>query len=114
VLRDSGSGIRCGVDDTGVGSFLFSITGAGGGGGALAGRGAGGSSRLFHMLTLGGLQKLWFTFYERKLPVSSLPTALKRRNALYTQPAKKLNPISAGTFDGRASSNQAGPVLHSG
>jgi hypothetical protein len=38
-----------------MGSFLVSITGAGAGG-ALAGRGAGGSSRLFHMLTLGGLQ----------------------------------------------------------
>jgi hypothetical protein len=38
-----------------MGSFLVSITGVGAGG-ALAGRGVGGSSLLFHMLTLGGLQ----------------------------------------------------------
>jgi hypothetical protein len=52
VFRGSVSGIRWGADDTGVGSFLLiSGTGAGdGAGGALAGRGAGGSSLLFHML----------------------------------------------------------------
>jgi hypothetical protein len=44
--------VRKGVDATGVGSFLISVTGVGeDAGGALAGRGgAGGSSFLFHML----------------------------------------------------------------
>jgi hypothetical protein len=41
-----------------VGSFLISGAGTGAGG-ALAGRGAGGSSFLFHMLILSGLQKIY-------------------------------------------------------
>src|ERR1700761_2503738 len=49
-FRASVSGVRNEVDDTGVGSFLISGNGGAGTGGALAGRGAGGSSRLFHML----------------------------------------------------------------
>jgi hypothetical protein len=56
VFRGSESGILYGVVDTGTGSFLISGTGAAAGaGGALAGRGTGGSSRLFHMLTFGAL-----------------------------------------------------------
>jgi hypothetical protein len=65
VLRGSESGVLYGVVDTGTGSFLISAAGATGvagaavandaaepGGGALAGRGAGVSSFLFHMLTV--------------------------------------------------------------
>jgi hypothetical protein len=55
VFRGSESGVLYGVVDTGTGSFLISAVGTAGAGGALAGRGTGGSSRLFHMLTFGGL-----------------------------------------------------------
>jgi hypothetical protein len=56
VLRESVSGPRWGVDDTKLISFLISgvgcnTGGAGGAGGAAAGRGAGGSSFLFQILT---------------------------------------------------------------
>jgi hypothetical protein len=55
VLRGSESGVLYGVVDTGTVSFLISAAGTTGASGALAGRGAGGSSRLLHMLTFGGL-----------------------------------------------------------